>query len=285
MRQARQLDDKARACRLGAAVALAAGSLTSVAPAGAQTPAGAACVTAACTSAQQSQLSSLLSPFTTLAGTNALSASFQTEGRIYQNATYAQQVQAAPNATLANVLTLIWLPANNPSPLDANVSAALANSTVLGAVNNAYNIPHTVAQPTFLKGNPNFTTYQSFGQTGPWNLPNIDPHPFQTNQVVWGNQWTNNTVPCPSGTAAADCPAAVQASNWQSDLANTTSGSFPSAHMIGGSTAALTYAVMMSDDALRALSTSGTPGTSILSSPRSHAVRRSWRRVSNSLRR
>ena len=125
----------------------------------------------ACISAQQSQLSSLLSPFTTLAGTSALSASFQTEGRIYQNATYAQQLQAAPNATLANVLTLIWLPANNPSSLDANVQAALANSTVMSAVNNAYNIPHTAAQPTFLKGNPNFTTYQSFGQTGPWNLP------------------------------------------------------------------------------------------------------------------
>lgn len=47
------------------------GSLIPVAPAGAQT--AAACVTAACTSAQQSQLSSLLSPFTTLVGTNALS--------------------------------------------------------------------------------------------------------------------------------------------------------------------------------------------------------------------
>jgi hypothetical protein len=174
-----------------------------------------------------------------------LSASFQTETNIYQNATYAQRVQAAPNATLANVLTLIWLPANNPSPLDASVQAALANSTVMTQVNNAYNIPHTAAQPTFLKGNPNFTTYQSFGQSGPFNLPNIDPHPFQTNPVIWGNQWTNATVPCPSGTLAADCPVAVQNENWSSDNTNNTSGSFPSAHMIGGSTAALTYAVMM----------------------------------------
>ena len=134
MRQARQWNDNAVACRLGAAFALATGSLIPVGPAAAQT--ATACVTAACTSAQQGQLVSLLSPFTTLAGTNAFSADFQIQGNIYQNATYAQRVQAAQNAILANAPTLIWAD-NNPSPLAANVLAALANSNVMNAFNNA----------------------------------------------------------------------------------------------------------------------------------------------------
>ena len=87
MRQRRQWNDNALACRLGAAFALAAGSLIAVAPAGAQTPAASACVTAACASTQQGQLTSLLSPFATLAGTNAFSANFQAEGTLYQGAT------------------------------------------------------------------------------------------------------------------------------------------------------------------------------------------------------
>ena len=243
MGQPRQWNENAFASRLGAAVALAMGSLIPVAPAGAQT--ASACVTAACTTAQQNQLASLLSPFTTLVGTNALTASFQTETGIYQNATYDQRVQAAQNADLTAVLTLIWQPNNNPSPLDNSVLAALTNTSVMNQVNNAYTVPHTAAQPTFLKGYTGFTTYQSFGQSGPYNLPNIDPHPFQTNPAIWGNQWTNATVPCPAGTPASSCPVAVQNSDWTSDNTNNTSGSFPSAHMIAASTAALTYAVMM----------------------------------------
>ena len=243
MRQARQWNDNAVACRLGAALALATGSLIPVGPAAAQT--ATACVTAQCTSAQQGQLVSLLSPFTTLAGTNAFSADFQIQGNIYQNATYAQRVQAAQNAILANAPTLIWAANNNPSPLAANVLAALANSNVMNAFNNAYVVPHTAAQPTFLKGYPGFTTHQNYGQSGPYNLPNIDPHPFQTNPAIWGNPWTNATVPCPSGTAAASCPVAVQGENWGTDNTNATSGSFPSAHMIAASTTALTYAVMI----------------------------------------
>ena len=91
MRQARQWNDNAVACQLGAALALATGSLIPVGPAAAQT--ATACVTAQCNS-RQGQLVSLLSPFTTLAGTNAFSADFQIQGNIYQNATYAQRVQA-----------------------------------------------------------------------------------------------------------------------------------------------------------------------------------------------
>jgi autotransporter-associated beta strand protein len=245
MRHWRQCNDNALVYRVGVALALATASLVPVAPAGAQTPAASACATAACTSAQQSQLSSLLSPFTTLVGTNAFSANFQIEGNIYQNATYSQRVQAAQNADLSAAQTLIWQPNNNPSPLAANVLAALANSNVMNQVDIAYAVPHTAAQPTFLKGNPNFTTYQNYGQSGPYNLANVDPHPFQTNPMIWANQWTNATVPCPPGTAAASCPAAVQAENWASDNSNAASGSFPSAHMIAASTAALTYAVMM----------------------------------------
>ncbi len=243
MRQARQWNDNAVACRVGAAVALATGSLIPVGPAAAQT--ATACATAACTSAQQSQLVSLLSPFTTLPGTNAFSANFQIEGNIYQNATYNQRVQAAQNAILANAPTLIWAANNNPSPLAANVLAALANSDVMNAFNNAYAVPHTAAQPTFLKGYTGFTMYQTYGQSGPFNLPNIDPHPLQTNPVIWGNKWTTATVPCPAGTAAASCPVAVQNNDWVNDNTNTTSGSFPSAHMIAASTSALTYAVMI----------------------------------------
>ncbi|GEP55860.1 autotransporter domain-containing protein [Reyranella soli] len=236
MRQARQYG-------LSAAFALATGSLIHAAPAGAQT--ATACVTAACTTTQQNQLTSLLSPFTTLVGTNALSASFQTQTSLYQSPTYNQQLQAAANANLAAVLTQIWQPYNNPSSLDANVLAALGNSSVMTAVNNAFQVPNISSQATFLKSYTGFTTYQSFGQSGPYNLANIDPHPFQTNAVIWGNQWTNATVPCPAGTAAANCPAAVQTANWESDSAKSTSGSFPSAHMMGSSLAALTYAVMM----------------------------------------
>ena len=243
MRQRRQWNDNALACRLGAAFALAAGSLVAVTPAGAQT--ASACVTAACASAQQGQLSSLLSPFSTLAGTNAFSVNFQTEGTLYQGATYNQRVQAAINNTLADVLTLIWQPANNPSPIANNVLTALGNTNVMTQVNNAFQVGNVTSQPTYLKGYTGFTTYTSYGQSGPYTLTNIDPHPFQTNPLVWQNQWTNATVPCPPGTPAASCPAAVQAANWLSDNTATTSGSFPSAHSVGSNVAALTYAVMM----------------------------------------
>src|SRR3954471_20700659 len=154
---------QAIACRLGATFALAAGSLggslIDVAPAEAQT--ASACVTVSCVSAQRSELTTLLAPFTTLVGTNAFAANFQIEGNIYQNATYAQRVQAAQNAILADAPTLIWYANNNPSPLAANVLAALTNSNVMNAFNNAYVIPHTAAQPTFLKGYPGFTTHQN----------------------------------------------------------------------------------------------------------------------------
>lgn len=243
MKRRRQWNDNALACQLGAALALATGSLIPVAPASAQT--ATACVTAACTTAQQNQLTSLLSPFTTLVGTNAFSVNFRTQTTLYQSPTYNQQLQAAANANLPAVLTLIWQANNNPSSLDANVLSALGNSTVMSAVNNAFQVPNISSQATFLKSYSNFTSYQSYGQSGPYNLANIDPHPFQTNPVIWSNQWTNATVPCPAGTPAADCPAAVQAANWQSDSAKSTSGSFPSAHMMGGSLAALTYAVMI----------------------------------------
>lgn len=73
MKQARRLNDNALAGRLRLAFALATGSLIPGAPAGAQTPAASACVTAACTSAPQSQLSTLLSPFPSLVGTTAFS--------------------------------------------------------------------------------------------------------------------------------------------------------------------------------------------------------------------
>jgi len=82
MKRARQGGDNALTCRLGVAFALAIASLIPVAPASAQTPAAATCVTAACASAQQGQLTSPLSPFTSPAGTNALSASFQLHGAL-----------------------------------------------------------------------------------------------------------------------------------------------------------------------------------------------------------
>jgi outer membrane autotransporter protein len=236
MRQTRQYG-------LGAAFALAVVSLMPVAPAGAQT--ATACITAACNTAQQNQLTSVLSSFTTLVGTNAFAVNFQTQTTLYQSPTYNQQLQAAANANLPAVLTQIWEPYNNPSSLSANVLTALNNSTVMTAVNNAFQVPNISSQATFLKSYSNFTSYQSYGQSGPYNIANIDPHPFQTNTVIWGNPWTNATVPCPAGTPAANCPAAVQLSNWESDSSKSTSGSFPSAHMMGGSLAALTYAVMM----------------------------------------
>ena len=120
MRQARQWKDNALAVRVSAAVALASGSLIAVATPAAAQPA-VVCGTAACNSAQQSQLVSLLSPFTTLAATPAFAADFQIQGNIYQNAPYGQRVQAAQNAILANAPTLIWAANNNPSPLAANV--------------------------------------------------------------------------------------------------------------------------------------------------------------------
>lgn len=167
--------------------------------------------------------------FTSLVGTSALSVNFQAEGNIYQSATYDQRVQAAQNNNLPAVPTLIWQANNYPSPLDASVQAALANSIVMSQVSNAFGIPNVASRATFLKSNTSFTTYTSYGQSGPYTLVNIDPHPFQTNPVVWTNQWTNATVPCPTGTPASSCPVAVQTSNWTSDNTNTTSGSFPSA--------------------------------------------------------
>jgi outer membrane autotransporter protein len=227
------------------AIALTTGSLIAALPAGAQTPPATPCTTAACSSAQQGQLTSLLSPFASLVGTPALSTAFQLETGIYQNASYSQRVLAAQNADLAAVTTLIWQPNNNPSPLAANVLAALANPAVMNQVNAAFAVPNVTSQAQFLKSYGGFTTYTSFGQSGPYNVVNIDPHPFQTNPTIWGNQWTNATVPCPPGTAAASCPAAVQTANWVMDSANSTSGSFPSAHSVGSSLAALTYAAMI----------------------------------------
>ncbi len=100
------------------------------------------------------------------------------------------------------MVTLIRQPNNNPSPLAANVLAALANPNVMNQVNAAFAVPNVTSQAQFLKSYSGFTTYTSFGQSGPYNVVNIDPHPLQTNPVVWGNQWTNATVPCPAGTAA-----------------------------------------------------------------------------------
>ena len=74
------------------AFALAAGSAV-VAAAHAQT--ATACATASCELAQQTALTTLLQPFTTLPGTAAWTANYEVQQSIYLNSTYAQRVQSA----------------------------------------------------------------------------------------------------------------------------------------------------------------------------------------------
>ncbi len=52
---------------------------------------------------------------------------------------------------------------HNPSPFAANVRAALANPTVMAAFNATYAVPHTAAQPTYLKNFAGYTMYQTDG--------------------------------------------------------------------------------------------------------------------------
>lgn len=173
---------QALACQLGGVVALAAGSLIPAAPVNAQT--ATACATASCELAQQTALTTLLQPFTTLPGTAAWTANYEVQQSIYLNSTYAQRVQSAQNSVLANAQNLIWLSNNNPSPFAAQVRAALANATVMAEFNAAYAVPHTAAQPTYLKHFTGYTMYQTYGLAGPYGVYNIDPHPFQTSAAI-----------------------------------------------------------------------------------------------------
>ena len=77
---------------VGGVVALTAGSVLAAA-AHAQT--ATACATASCELAQQTALTTLLQPFTTLPGTVAWTANYQVQQNIYLNSTYAQRVQSA----------------------------------------------------------------------------------------------------------------------------------------------------------------------------------------------
>ena len=55
--------------------------------------------------------------------------------------------------------------------------AALANPSVMNAFATAYAVPHTAAQPTYLKGYSGYTMYNTYGLSGPYGVPNINPHP------------------------------------------------------------------------------------------------------------
>lgn len=127
---------QALACQFGGIVALSAGTLLSAAPAHSQT--ATACATASCELAQQTALTTLLQPFTTLPGTAAWTANYETQQSIYLNSTYAQRVQSAQNSVLANAQNLIWLSNNNPSPFAAQVRAALSIPSVMAEFNAAY---------------------------------------------------------------------------------------------------------------------------------------------------
>ena len=95
------------------------------------------CATASCEQAQQTALTTLLQPFTTLPGTAAWTANDETQQSIYLNSTYAQRVQSAQNAVLANAQNPIWLSNNTPSPFAANVRAAPAIPSVMAAFGSA----------------------------------------------------------------------------------------------------------------------------------------------------
>ena len=108
---------------------LAASLLFAAGPAAAQT--ATACATTSCELAQQTALTTLLQPLTTLPGSAAWTANYDTQQSIYLNSTYARRVQSAQNSVLANAQNLIWLSNNNPSPFAANVRAALSNAGVM----------------------------------------------------------------------------------------------------------------------------------------------------------
>jgi hypothetical protein len=72
---------------------LAASLLFASGPAAAQTTP--ACATASCELAQRTALTTLLQPFTTLPGTAAWTANYETQQSIHLNSTYAQRVQSA----------------------------------------------------------------------------------------------------------------------------------------------------------------------------------------------
>lgn len=107
---------------VGGIVALATGSVLAAA-AHAQT--ATACATASCELAQQTALTTLLQPFTTLPGTAAWTANYEVQQSIYLNSTYAQRVQSAQNSALANAQNLIW-----PRHLARTASRGLLPSTL-----------------------------------------------------------------------------------------------------------------------------------------------------------
>jgi autotransporter-associated beta strand protein len=217
------------------ALALVAAPLLSVGPTSAQN-----------TQQQQQDDQQLLSSFASLANTAALQSNFSALTAIYLNATYNQRVQAAQNDNLGAVLNLIWYGNNNPSSLSQPALNALNNAAVSNQVNNVFNALTASEQVGYLKSY--FTTYQGYGISGPNNsLPlNNDPRPFQTNPSVYNNPWTSQTVPCPQGLSAANCPVAVQASAWAPGGGGLQqSGAFPSGHSTYGNTASLLYAIMV----------------------------------------
>ncbi len=135
LRNVLSLDGRAQRA-VGSVVALAAGSAL-VAAAHAQT----ACATTSCELAEQTALTTLLSPFTTLPGTAAWTANYEVQQNIYLNSTYAQRVQSAQHIARAfdalghcSAMSCRYAAAqsaayNNPSPFAANVRAALTEGT------------------------------------------------------------------------------------------------------------------------------------------------------------
>jgi hypothetical protein len=57
--------------------------------------------TASCELAQQTALTTLLQPFTSLPGTDAWTANYEVQQSIYLNSTYAQRVQSAQHVARA----------------------------------------------------------------------------------------------------------------------------------------------------------------------------------------
>ena len=219
------------------------------------TMAGAGSAFAQCTtvvtplcSAQATYEINLLSPFNQLlsspAGVAALNANLQTENNIYLNSTQAQKISSgtvliAPQI-YANILLRAFPSNNNFGYTSAGLPIAPALPT---SVQNAVNDIGGSAQLNLMKtafGAVN--VYKNAYGLLPGQIDSVgNPPPYQVSAAIFNNPFT----PANSSLLAyqnQQTPGSFGI-NWQIN-GNSQTGDFPSAHTIGGTVNAITFAIL-----------------------------------------
>jgi hypothetical protein len=204
-------------------------------------------VTVLC-SAQTKEQEALLSPFNLLlsspAGVALLNANLQTEENIYLNSTQTQKIASG------TILIAPLIPANvliRAFPTNPNfnyTAAGLPNAPALpssatGVVNAIVNNNQVDAMKTYF-GSVNI--YQNAYGLLPGQIDSEgNPPPYQVSAAIHSNPFT----------AANSSPLAYQNQqtngsytvNWQ-DQGDSKTGDFPSAHTMGATINAITYAIL-----------------------------------------